>query len=950
MTEWKSLDAPVTDIADLPLKRPARPIGRDRLLRSLLAMLQQNQAVVLHGAAGIGKTTVAAAVASVYAQQPGQAVLWLTVSRPPLVELVVRIGRAYGIREISSHPNPLDKMVELANLLSQHKPLIVLDGEVSAAVLAQFAARCALNIPTIVTSSSPLEGSGWQNLEVGRLSEADAVLLFKQKAKIKGGASDTAVYSIAMQVNFEPFPLSLAARSMFISRKSAADFNQGLQRLFESLDSPPVIAALTASHRALNARMRDLLLLLAATLRGEGSLAFLSAASGESAADFDQAMTILSRLYLVERFHRYGAPYYRLHPLVQGFLTTWAQQLDRHAALRQTVKAAVTDYLAASAQSDEAQQRLCSELDSFIATARWAAQDGDRQLAADIAAALSALDGFVDEAGYGYELACLQAIHTGSTLDFPDAQAVEAESPAAGEPAGADDEAAADADSGAPAADETDEDDRDAPADDDDAGDADDDEPADDSGADDDVAADDDDAGGADDDVAADDSGADDDVAADDDDADGAADDDGLQAVGIEQLQVALHVAQENGETERQLQILQAMVKLHIAAGRAADAAAAYSAALEVYEDSGARQGVLETLDGLTALLLGESAGDALGRVNLPTALALMREEPGGARLLQILPAVGRLQIDAGREADAVATYSELLEIYEGRGERQQVLETLDMLAGLLVRTNAVLTALKHIQRGLNLAQELDEPATEMYLQITRGDAHQELGESVSAVEAYEAALSLALSQADRQTEAMILHKLGLTYLDADDARQAIRTFEQANELFKQQSNRAMEGQALRGLGAVNVKLQRWSEAVNFHTSALYIAREIQDTEAEARQLRRLGRILIEAQRLPEALTRYRQALHAAYQSEDAADIVTVIVELVSLMMRSPTLVLIAELLIDDALSYDASDRDVMRLRDEIAAVKSRAAERGTPLAPVAGTAKDYAANAYHSE
>ena len=189
---------------------------------------------------------------------------------------------------------------------------------------------------------------------------------------------------------------------------------------------------------------------------------------------------------------------------------------------------------------------------------------------------------------------------------------------------------------------------------------------------------------------------------------------------------------------------------------------------------------------------------------------------------------------------------------------------------------------------------------------------------------------------------------LGLALLDAGDTRQAIEMLEGANDLFKQQSKRDREGQVLRGLGEVNVKLERWSEAVNFHTSALYIAREIQDGDAEAQQLRSLGQVLIQANRLPEALTRYRQALHVAYESGKVDDIVAVITGLVKLMMRNQFLSSIAELLVNDGLAYDADDRELLRLKSEVTSAKEHAAENGIALAVVAGTAREYAANAYN--
>ena len=55
MAELRPLEAAVTAIDDLPLRRFGRPIGRDDLLRALLLRLRQNQPLVLHGASGIGK-------------------------------------------------------------------------------------------------------------------------------------------------------------------------------------------------------------------------------------------------------------------------------------------------------------------------------------------------------------------------------------------------------------------------------------------------------------------------------------------------------------------------------------------------------------------------------------------------------------------------------------------------------------------------------------------------------------------------------------------------------------------------------------------------------------------------------------------------------------------------------------------------------------------------------
>jgi tetratricopeptide (TPR) repeat protein len=809
MPELTPHEAPVTAIADLPLMHPGRPIGRDDLLKTLLGALKQNEAVLLQGASGIGKTTVAVTIASAYAQQPDQSVLWLNVDNPPLVELVARIGRAYQDNDISTSQNPLSKVGTVANLLSQNKPLIVLDGEIQADVLAQFTERCGGNIPMLITNSATLTGDNWTNQNVGKLSDTHAAVLFKQKSGIKDNKFDIDVYAIAKSLNFEPYPLALAARAMTASKQTPREYDTTLKEIVKSVGDNGSIAALTASYRSLNQALQGLLLMLGATLRGEGSSAFLSMVGGVPQANIDQAMTILSQLFLVEKFDRNGESYYRLHKSVHSFLETWLRASNRMDSLRDKIKDTMRKYIQQYSETPDAYVRLATEMDNFIATARWAADNGDRDLANAIVVALTQAEDFVQSEGYIYEMLLLRAIGSGSTNAFP----------AYGE----DEESIPEEELDYDLEDEELEELELANIEDDDE----------------------------------------DEV---DDSTFIEREDLNLQSINIDQLRTALHVARQNNEVHRQVQILKA---------------------------------------------------------------------------------IGKVQISQEREQEAIATYNDALQIYEETEDKEGLLETIDMLSGLLIRTDNAQAAVVHVNRGLGLAEELNDKDTEMHLLTTLGDAHQELGESSKAVEAYESALAIARKRDDKQNEAVILYKLGIAHLENGDPDHAVQTLEQANELFKEQGKRALEGQALAGLGSANAELQRWSEAVNYHTSALHISREVEDKEEEALQLSNLGQALVEAKRLPEALLRYRQALHVAYLTEKKDNIVSAVVELVTLMMKSLRLVPIAELLINDAMNYDATDRDVLRIRDEIAEAKQRAEETGKSMAVVAGTAKDYAANAY---
>ncbi len=919
MAELLPLEAPVTSAAALPLRRLGRPVGRDELLRALLLRLRQSQQLVLHGAAGTGKTTVAATIANVNLQQHNRPVLWLNCENPPLVELIVRIARAYGDLDSCNNDNPLTRVAAVKALLDEKQPLLVLDGEIETKALAPFVKRCAADAPLVVTSAMPLAEGDWRNQPIGNLAERDAVRLFKQKAGIKDDKDDVAIQVIAAQLKQAAFPLALAARSMIIARQSAAEFSETLAAALERYDDEASMAALSISFDGLNERLRDLLLFLCATVRGEASVAFLNLLSGIASESIDMSMTILSRLFLVERFQVLGEAYYRLHPLAREFLQEWALERDRFDALRADIVDTSRDYLSVHSKKEDVIQRLMIELDNLIATAEWAGRNEDAELASEIVETLAPLEAQLNAQGFAYELMRLRAARDGISLEFDDPPQEEPQpekEPAAefqtGEPAANEDDLALLGDDDEPplldgaielaTLREAEDLDEAAPPE-----------------------------------TAADDSAF---VAIDDKD---------LQSVNIDQLRTALNVASQNNETSRQLQILKAIARMQINQGRENDAIATYGDVLEIYENSEDKDGVLETLDMLAGLLVSsQSAPEAIEQVKLRTALSFARQHEDTPRVLQILEAVGKVQIDQNRENEAVATYNEILAIYEKQDDNKGILETLDMLAGLLVRSESAVSALAQVQRGLHLAQEIADDEAELFLQITRGDAHKALGEAALAVEAYEAALRGARHRDDMQNEALILYKLGMAYLESGDSRQAIEILEDANDRFKQQGKRDMEGQVLRGLGEVNVKLERWSEAINFHASALYIAREIGDRALEGRQLRHLGKILIQADKLPEALTRFRQALHVAYEEQNSDDIIGVIADLVSLMMRNLFLSSIAELLINDGLSYDPGNRELQLLQKEVAGAKERAAARGIALAVVAGSARDYAANAYN--
>lgn len=862
MAEFISHEAAAHTAQSLPLMLPARLVGRDSALAQVYSQLKANKPVQVYGTAGIGKSALAATLASAYTELPGGA-LWLNVEDSRLDELIVRAGRAYNVLEIAASSNPQGMVGAVAGTFSTHKPLIVLDGKHDAKATAEFVTRCAGNLPVIVVSREAFEGP-WTTLEVGSLDPAAAMSVLKQVSGLENADGvDDALDELASILDYTPFALVVAGGTMRAAKISPADYLVEFEKIPSSAGATPQLLALTIGFRKLSNAFQGVILLLGATFGVGTSSELLSLMANAPQETTDQVMNALAHNHLVERYQRYEAPYYRLHEVTNTFATTWLKSQGRLDMLQGKVRDTVMTYAKKySANSPAAHDKLAAAMDIILAVAKWSADQGERDVVNQIVVNLMQAGDFVNERGYVSELLKLRELASSFTKPFP-------ANPASPPPEDMDIEGERDENL------------------------------------------------------------LDDEEEFDED-----------EEFGDEFDEDAEFDDELNDDEELDVRPAASAAVGSLWAAVEKSQAAAPQSLLDL-DDEEEDESEPVSADSLA------SAQPADELTRLQGALRQAKQQNDPRKQVEVLTQIGSLEASRGMDNEAISAYDEALSVYETLDEPEHILETLDTLSALMVKTENSSAAVLNATRGIRLADELDDVDTRMHLLVTLADARQQLGESDDAIRVYGQALEIARTEGDAQNEALVLYKLGYAQLDSGQPDVAADTWEQALKLFKTQNKRDYEGRVLGGLGTAYGDLDRWEEAINFHTSALYIAREVKDQDAEALELSNLGYASYKANQLGQALLRYRQSLHLAYVTNNRENTVSNIVDIVRLLLKSPKHLAIADLLLNDAIVLDPTDRDVLKLKEQVTGAKLQAAADNVDLLPVAGTAKDYAANAY---
>jgi predicted ATPase/DNA-binding winged helix-turn-helix (wHTH) protein len=192
-----------------------RPLGRDRDIASVVERLRDAPVVTVTGSGGIGKTTVALAVADRLQGDYTDGVVFVDLSPvEPQADVTRAVAEAAGLEGAAA-----DSFGGVADHLAQRPVLLVLDNcehvlEGASALVEQMVARGA-GAHILATSREPLGVGGEHVWPLGPLHE-DGPALFVERAlaaepRVQWDASDPAVVELCRRLDDVPLALELAA-------------------------------------------------------------------------------------------------------------------------------------------------------------------------------------------------------------------------------------------------------------------------------------------------------------------------------------------------------------------------------------------------------------------------------------------------------------------------------------------------------------------------------------------------------------------------------------------------------------------------------------------------------------------------------------------------------------------------------------------------------------------
>jgi len=266
--------------------------------------------------------------------------------------------------------------------------------------------------------------------------------------------------------------------------------------------------------------------------------------------------------------------------------------------------------------------------------------------------------------------------------------------------------------------------------------------------------------------------------------------------------------------------------------GEKLQALALYRPSLAIAKEQGNQKNEATILNNIGAVYA--ALGDKVKALAyLQQALPIRRAVGDRAGEAATLNNIGMIYNDLGDKAKALAYYEQALPIKRAVGDRAGEANTLNNIGVVYDDSGDKAKALKYYNEALPIKRAVGDRAGEAITLTNIGVVYDDSGDKAKALKYYNEALPILRVVGNRAGEATTLNNIGMFYKDLGDKVKALAYYEQALPIQKAVGDRAGEANTLNNMGILLWGMGQRAEGMGLLERAVALFKAVQSPNAK---------------------------------------------------------------------------------------------------------------------
>ncbi|MFL5658568.1 MAG: tetratricopeptide repeat protein [Ktedonobacteraceae bacterium] len=334
----------------------------------------------------------------------------------------------------------------------------------------------------------------------------------------------------------------------------------------------------------------------------------------------------------------------------------------------------------------------------------------------------------------------------------------------------------------------------------------------------------------------------------------------GLQEEALSLYEQALQTVQKLGDVRSVAITQHSMANLLFQQGKPQEALSLYKKALQIAQELGDVRSIAIMRHAVARVLVRQ--GRLQEALTLYEQVKHTFEELGDMHGIAIIKnSQAEVLILQGHRQEALLHYEQALHILQELGNVREATDTQRNLANLLVNQGCSQEAFTLYKQVLLTAQELGDVRGVAGTQQAIGNILVEQGRSKEALLLYGQSLQTALNLEDLNGIATTQCAIGDLLVEQGHLQEALVFYERSLLIFKELDYAGDIADTQKALASTLLKKGRLQEALALYKEALYIDQELGNMSDVSITQQAIAVVLVRQGRLQEALTLYEQAL-----------------------------------------------------------------------------------------